>query len=78
MSASGNLRGGTFTSPNIGLSVSGANDGVQASATGTSKSGVWAHHDGSNFGYGLFAQSANGPAIGMPSAATAPTERRYR
>src|SRR5581483_169917 len=45
----------------------GTGDGAQGRATADGKSGVWAHHDGGSYGYGLFAQSATGPAIGMKS-----------
>jgi len=69
-------RGGSFAgTTGAGLEgYSPANDGVRASSRAANKSGLWAHHDGSNFGYGLFAQSQVGPAIGMsgPDAGQAP------
>jgi hypothetical protein len=63
----GGLFGGIFSSDSgIGLqSASSKDDGIRAGSTAVNKSGVWTHHDGANFGYGLFAQSAVGPAIGM-------------
>jgi hypothetical protein len=64
--------GGRFTSSNVGLQVSGSKDGIQTSATGATKSGIWAHHDGSNYGYGVFAQSAVGPALGLTSNNNSP------
>jgi len=54
----GTVAGGSF-------SGTGTGDGVQGAATAAGKSGVWAHHDGGNSGFGLFAQSSTGPAIGM-------------
>ncbi len=69
-------RGGSFYgTTGAGLEgYSPANDGVRASSRAANKSGLWAHHDGSNFGYGLFAQSQVGPAIGMsgPDVGQAP------
>jgi hypothetical protein len=58
VSGSGSTAGAAFDGRGTG-------DGVQGAATADSKSGVWAHHDGRNFGYGLFAQSDTGPAIGL-------------
>jgi hypothetical protein len=55
---SGGTAGGSFVGQGTG-------DGVQGKATADHKSGVWAHHDGGSFGYGLFAQSSTGPAIGL-------------
>jgi hypothetical protein len=60
VSGSGSTAGGIFDGQGTG-------DGVQGSATATGKSGLWGHHDGGNNGYGVFAQSDNGPAIGMKS-----------
>jgi hypothetical protein len=57
--------GGTFRSGNIGLTASGPNDGIQTSATAATKSGLYAHHDGPSVGYGVFARSDNGPALGL-------------
>ncbi len=69
-------RGGSFYgTTGAGLEgYSPANDGIRASSRAANKSGLWAHHDCSNFGYGLFAQSAVGPAIGMsgPDTGQAP------
>jgi hypothetical protein len=67
-------RGGSFAGT-IGVGLEGyspKDDGVRASSSAANKSGLWAHHDGSNYGYGLFAQSAVGPAIGMSGPDSAP------
>lgn len=58
VSGTGSSAGGTFSGSTTG-------DGAQGVAAATGRSGLWGHHDGSNFGYGVFAQSATGPAIGM-------------
>lgn len=78
VAATGDSLGGSFSSPNIGLHVSGPNDGVQASATGLNKSGVYAHHDGATFGYGVFAHSDNGPALGLNVSSGQPPCRSTR
>jgi len=61
----GSSAGGTFKSVNGG-------DGVQGASTAAAKSGVWGHHDGAANGYGVFAQSAVGPAIGMLGNSSSP------
>ena len=67
----GGVQGGIVSGP-IGAIVSGAgNDGLRASTTALNRSAVWAHHDGTNYGFGLFAESANGPAVAMRAPATA-------
>jgi len=38
-------------------------DGVSASTQGTNTSGVWAHHEGANPGYGLFGQTKVGEGV---------------
>jgi hypothetical protein len=63
--ASGSVAGGTFTGQGTG-------DGVQGQSAAAGKSGVWGHHDGGEFGYGVFAESANGAAIGIRGNANSP------
>ena len=38
-------------------------DGVNATTQGAYTSGVWAHHEGSNFGYGLFGETKVGTGV---------------
>ena len=65
--------GGYFTSGNLAVKAAGTNGGVDASATASGRAGVFAHHDGSSSGYGLWAQSGNGPALRLTtSGANAP------
>jgi hypothetical protein len=68
--ARGGVFGGVFGSDTgIGLqSASSKDDGIRAASTAANKSGLWAHHDGSNWGYGLAARSANGVAVTADAA----------
>jgi hypothetical protein len=63
----GNIRssniGLDISSSNIGLIAFGPNDGIQASATATEHSGIYAHHDGPLVGYGVFARSEGGDGV---------------
>jgi hypothetical protein len=38
-------------------------DGIEGSSIAVNKSGVWGHHDGTNFGYGVAGTSANGIGV---------------
>jgi hypothetical protein len=68
--------GGFFVgsgSPGV-FAFSGGEDAIRARTLAANKSALFARHDGPNFGYGLYAQSEVGPAIGMsgPDTGQAP------
>jgi hypothetical protein len=60
-------------SPGV-FAFSAGDNGLLAKTTAPDKSAVFARHDTTNFGYGLYAQSQVGPAIGMsgPDTGQAP------
>ncbi len=64
--------GARIVSPDIGLLIDGANDGLRVSSVGAGQSAIWAHHDGNSVGHGLFATVANGTGVVGISAGGGP------